>query len=284
MTRKALGKGLDALLPTVPLEGLSSPDTAALRQLDIERIKPNAYQPRIRFEQESLDQLADSIRSNGVLQPIVVRPTSDAYEIIAGERRWRAAQRAGLHRLPALIQSVSNQEMVQLALIENLQRDDLSAIEEAHAFQLLIDEFQLTQEEVAQRVSRSRSAIANTLRLLKLPKRLQEYVLSGDLSMGHARAILPLPPSDQIELAALTIARGLSVRDVERRAKSLLQPEPPKPATRKDPNVRQAEERLEDRWQTKVEIRRRGRSGQILIHFTDEDELDRLFSALTEET
>ncbi|HSR49225.1 MAG TPA: ParB/RepB/Spo0J family partition protein [Acidobacteriota bacterium] len=275
--RKALGKGLDALLPSKPSSaGGSSP----LQQLPIEKIKPNAYQPRSHFSAEALDELASSIRENGLLQPIVVRPADDGYELIAGERRWRASQRAGLHRIPALIQTVSDQSMVELALVENIQREELSPIEEATAYQLLIDDFGLTQEDVAQRVSRSRSSVANTLRLLKLPQKVQEAVSAGRLSMGHARALLPLNRARQLDLAALIEKRGLSVRQVEKRVQQMLKPPQEKPPRRKDPNIRAAEESLEDRWQAKVEIRSRGPAGQIVIHYHDEEDLNRLYSMM----
>ena len=277
MKRKALGKGLDALLP-------QTSDSGALVQIDIDRIHPNPLQPRLRFEPEKLDELAASIRDKGVLQPIVVRPTETGYEIIAGERRWRACQRAALHQIPAIVQDVSDQDMVELALIENIQRDDLSPIEEAQAYQLMVEQFGLTQEQVAARVARSRTAVTNTLRLLQLPKALQELVINRDLTMGHARALIPLDPSDQLELARLVVARGLSVRDTEQRAQRLLEPNSrSRRKSSKDPNIKSAEERLEERWKTKVEIRQRGKRGQIVLHFNSPDELDRLFENLIQD-
>ncbi|HSR69081.1 MAG TPA: ParB/RepB/Spo0J family partition protein [Acidobacteriota bacterium] len=274
--RKALGKGLDALLPAKSAQEPDSP----LQQIPVERIKPNAFQPRNHFSAEALDELASSITEKGLLQPIVVRPLEDGYELIAGERRWRASQRAGLHRIPALIQDVSDQSMVELALVENIQREELSPIEEANAYQLLIEDFGLTQEQVAQRVSRSRSAVANMLRLLKLPKAIQQEVSAGILSMGHARALLPLPRNRQLELAKLIRKKGLSVRDVERRVQKLLQPSQQKAPAGKDPNIRAAEETLEDHWQTKVEIHGRGKSGHIRLHYHSEEDLNRLYSRL----
>ena len=277
MKRKALGKGLDALLP-------QTSDSGALVQIDIDRIHPNPLQPRLRFEPEKLDELAASIRDKGVLQPIVVRPTETGYEIIAGERRWRACQRAALHQIPAIVQDVSDQDMVELALIENIQRDDLSPIEEAQAYQLMVEQFGLTQEQVAARVARSRTAVTNTLRLLQLPKAIQELVINRDLTMGHARALIPLDPSDQLELARLVVARGLSVRDTEQRAQRLLEPNSrSRRKSSKDPNIKSAEERLEERWKTKVEIRQRGKRGQIVLHFNSPDELDRLFENLIQD-
>lgn len=272
--RQALGRGLDALLPAQP----SSP--SGLQQIPLERIQPNAYQPRVRFSAESLQQLAESIRQNGILQPIVVRPVEGNFEIVAGERRWRAAQQAGLERLPALIQTVSDQQMVELALIENIQRDDLSPIEEAQAYQLLLDEFALTQEDIASRVSRSRSAVANTLRLLRLPREVQEMLLGSQLSMGHARALLPLSRGQQVTLAQVAVARGLSVRELERRVKKLLNPAPRTVSRPIDPNLLDAQERLEEHCQARVEIRQRGNKGHIRIHFHSPEELERLYNML----
>ena len=278
MTRQALGKGLDALLPRGRSVG------ASLLEVDVELIRPNALQPRALFDPEQLEELADSIRINGLLQPIVLRQKGAAtYEIIAGERRWRAAQKAGLQKVPALIHNVSDQKMLELALVENIQRADLSAIEEAHAYQLLLDQFDLTQEQVAERVGRSRAAVANTLRLLRLPSSLQKEVISGNLSMGHARALIPLPPKAQQQLARLILQQGLSVRQTEHRARTLLEPAGPRVVSRPDPNLRAAAERLEVRWKTRVEIRQRGSRGQILLHFASQEELDRIFDGLLDE-
>lgn len=274
MKRKALGKGLDALLP-------QAADRTSLLQLDVDRVQPNPLQPRIRFESGSLDELAASIREKGVLQPIVVRPTETGYEIIAGERRWRACQRAGVHQIPAIVLDVSDRELIELALIENIQRDDLSPIEEAQAYQLMAEQFGLTQEEIASRVGRSRVAVTNTLRLLQLPKSIQDLVIDDQLSMGHARALIPLPPREQLDLARAVIAAGLSVRDTERRAQRLLKSaSAPTPPRVKDPNLRAAEDRLERSWRTRVEIRRRGAVGTIVLHFHSPEELDRIFEAL----
>lgn len=273
MKRQVLGKGLEALLPKVRTE-------TALLEIDIDRIAPNEYQPRLQFAQDKLDELAASIAENGVLQPVVVRRRGDAYELIAGERRWRAAQKAGLKRIPALVQDVSEEKMVELALVENIQRDDLSPLEEAHAYQLLVENFTMTQEEVARRVGRSRTAVTNTLRLLRLPKPLQQALLSGELSMGHARALLPLPANQQLALARQIVARGLSVREVERRVQRLqTHPVSAAPATT-DPNVRAAEQKLEERWKTRVDIRRRGQAGQIRLYFHSHEELERLYEGL----
>ena len=273
MTRQALGKGLDVLLPQSPAPA------SALIELQLDRIQPNPLQPRMQFEPEKLQELAASIKENGVLQPIVVRPSGGGYEIVVGERRWRAAQQVNLERIPAIVQQVSDEKMLELALVENIQRDDLSPIEEGQAYQLLADQFALTHEEIAQRVGRSRTAITNSLRLLRLPRLIQEKVMSEEMSMGHARALIPLSRKDQLHLAEQIITRGLSVRQTEQRAQLCL--DPPKPrTTTKDPNIRAAEQKLEERWKTRVEIRRRGQRGQIILHFHSPDDLERLYQDL----
>ena len=271
MKRKALGRGLDALIPTSSGVGL--------RHLNLHQIRPNPYQPRAQFEPSKLEELAQSIRSNGVIQPIVVRPVDNHFELVAGERRWRAAERAGLDTIPALVQSLSNEKVLELALIENIQRADLSPIEEANAYQLLVDEFSLSQQAVAQRVGRSRSSVANTLRLLKLSNKIQRLVIEGQLSGGHARALLPLPAAKQRVLARQAIAQGWSVRQMENRVRALLQRKE-SAAPRQDPNVAAATRQLEAAWQTRVRIEKRRRGGQIVFHYASEEELQRLFSDL----
>jgi len=271
MKRKALGKGLDVLLP-------ERSNLTSLVSIDIEQIKPNPMQPRINFEPDKLKDLVESIRNRGVIQPIVVRRSGDEYELVAGERRWRAAQQAGLHRIPAIVQDASDREMIELALIENIQRDDLSAIEEAKAYEIMASHFSMTQADIADRVGRSRSAVTNTLRLLSLPSEIQDMVVKGLLSMGHARCLIPLPPGRQLSLAKRIIERDLSVRETERIAGRIL--EPGKKVVRKrkkDPNVAAAEKELGEKWKTKVEIFQRGSKGRIIFHFNSEEELDRLF-------
>lgn len=271
MKRKALGKGLDALIPT--------PSGVGLRHLNLHQIRPNPYQPRAQFEPAKLEQLAQSIRSNGVIQPIVVRPVDNHFQLVAGERRWRAAERAGLSTIPALVHSLSNQKALELSLIENIQRADLSAIEEANAYRLLLEEFSLSQQAIAQRVGRSRSSVANTLRLLRLADSVQRLVIEGQLSGGHARALLPLPAKKQQVLAQQAIAQGWSVRQIERRVRALLQRQKGV-ARRVDPNVAAAAQQLEVAWQTPVRIEKRRRGGQIIFHYASEEELEGLFSHL----
>jgi ParB family chromosome partitioning protein len=278
MKRQALGKGLDVLLPQPALaSGVTS--VSALLELKLDQVHPNALQPRLAFEPGKLDELAVSIKENGVIQPIVVRRSAGSYEIIAGERRWRAAQKAELTRIPAIVQDVSDEKMLEMALVENIQRDELSPIEEAHAYQLLIDQFGLTQERVAQRVGRSRTAITNTLRLLQLPSAIQRDVVHGRLSMGHARALIPLPQKDQLLLAQQIIELGLSVRDTERRVQRLQKPPKP-PAAGKDPDLLAAERQLEERWKTRAEIQLRKGRGRIALFFHSQEELDHLYQAL----
>ena len=273
MRRQALGKGLDVLLPQSPAP------VATLIELDLDQIQPNPLQPRLQFKPEKLQELAASIKENGVIQPIVVRASGGGYEIVVGERRWRAAQQVGLERIPAIVQHVSDEKMLELALVENIQRDELSPIEEGQAYQLLADQFALTHEEIAQRVGRSRTAVTNSLRLLRLPSLIQEKVMNEEMSMGHARALIPLSRKDQLQLAKQIIARGLSVRETERRAQLCL--DPPKPRTpTTDPNLRAAEQKLEERWKTRVEIRRQGQRGQIILHFHSPDDLERLYQDL----
>ncbi len=273
MKRQALGKGLDVLLPQNPAPA------AALIELDLDQIQPNPLQPRLQFEPGKLQELAASIKENGVLQPIIVRASGGSYEIVVGERRWRAARQASLERIPAIVQHVSDEKMLELALVENIQRDELSPIEEGQAYQLLSDQFGLTHEEIAQRVGRSRAAVTNSLRLLRLPSFIQEKVMNEEMSMGHARALIPLSRRDQLRLAEQVIARDLSVRQTERRAQLCLNPPKPRTPTT-DPNIQAAEQKLEERWKTRVEIRRRGQRGQIILHFHSPDDLERLYQDL----
>ena len=273
MKRQALGKGLDVLLPQSPIPA------ASLTELDLDQIQPNPLQPRIRFEPGKLQELAASIKENGVLQPIVVRASGGGYEIVVGERRWRAAQQVGLARIPAIVQHVSDEKMLELALVENIQRDELSPIEEGQAYQLLAEQFALTHEKIAKRVGRSRTAVTNSLRLLRLPRLIQEKVMNKEISMGHARALIPLFRKDQLHLAEEITSRGLSVRETERRAQLCLNP--PKARTSiKDPNIQAAEQKLEERWKTRVEIKRRGKQGKIILHFHSPDDLERLYQDL----
>jgi ParB family chromosome partitioning protein len=272
--RKALGKGLSALLPE-PTSGSAGRPT----EVALDRLEPNPYQPRSSMDPARLAELSASIRESGLVQPILVRPRGERFQIIAGERRWRAAQAAGLTTIPVTVREVPDAQVLELALVENVQREELTALEEAQAFARLQSEFHLTQEEIARRVGRERSTIANTLRLLRLPRELRELVSEGRLDAGHARALLALDRAEeQVALGQEAARRGLSVREVERRV--ALARAPRAPGVRKDANTRAAEERLRSSLGTRVEIARRGRGGTLRIAFASESELQRLFELL----
>ncbi|PYS21027.1 MAG: chromosome partitioning protein ParB [Acidobacteria bacterium] len=276
--RKALGRGLSALLGTPDLE------TDQLREIDIERILPNAHQPRRDFDEESLNELANSIRAHGVVQPIVVRPLPDAFfQLIAGERRWRAAQRAGLMRIPAVVRETGEHAALEIALVENLQREDLNPMEEAQAYERLIVQFGLTQEEVARRVGKNRATIANMLRLLKLPPEVQQWLRENRLSTGHAKALLSLSDLSGILDTAKKIIQGnYSVRQAEMlvsrcATKGSDRDGPANGAEVLDPNVKAAIHALEQALGTKVSIQENGGRGKIEIHFYSSEEMNRLY-------
>lgn len=279
--RPALGKGLSALIPDVP-EARALP-----LEVDVDRILPNEHQPRHRFEDARLDELAQSIRTNGVIQPIVVRKAGDGYRIIAGERRWRAAQRAGLTRVPVVIKedvSGADARLLEMALVENLQREDLNPIEEAAAYEKLSADFRMTQEQIAAAVGKDRASVANHLRLLKLPAEVRNEVADGRLSMGHARALLGVSDeAGQLRVARDVIARGLSVRETEAAVKRLSQgsARPAAPSRQSDVHTRAAEERLRMALGVRVRIQRKGKGGRLEIDFGSEDELQRLYEHLT---
>jgi len=278
--RKALGRGLSALL------GTPEQESEELREIDINRILPNAQQPRKNFDEDGLNELADSIRTHGVIQPIVVRPLPDSFfQIIAGERRWRASQRAGLLRMPAVIREVGTESSLEIALIENLQREDLNPIEEAQAFEKLIVDLGLTQEEVANRVGKSRATITNTLRLLRLPPEVQAWISENKLSTGHAKALLSLPEPGAILDAARKIMQGtLSVRQAEALVSRSLKGDPKKDSAENgtvlDPNVTAAIHALELALGTKVTIQENGGKGRIELHFFSFEEMNRLYEGL----
>ena len=291
--RPALGNGLSALIPDSPAP---APPASGVVELDIDRLSPNDYQPRLQIDDARLDELAASIKANGVIQPIIVRQTSEGYRIIAGERRWRAARRAGLTRVPVVVKELSGdqaqQKVLEMALIENIQREDLNAIEEAKAYRRLVDEFTMTQEAVAAAVGKDRATVANTLRLLKLPAEVQGDVAAGAISMGHARALLALPgDNSQLHLAREVKTRGLSVRETEALVKRVLEGGEiiPAPSSRTtgasapaDVHTRAAEDKLKLLLGTRVRIKRKAKGGRIEIDFGNESELIRIFEALTE--
>ena len=277
--RPALGRGLSALIPEVPPP---APRTDAPTEVDLDLIEPNRHQPRRIMDDAKLEELAQSIRGSGIIQPIVVRRRGEgAYEIVAGERRWRAAQRAGLLKVPVVVRDVPDDKRLELALIENVQREDLNPIEEARAYKRLADEFGLTQEETARAVGKDRATVANYQRLLALAAEVQADVAAGALSMGHARALVALPDAAAQRRAARDVrTRGLSVRETELLVKRRLAPPAPPPSG-PDPHTKAAAERLRVALGTGVEIVRRRRGGRIEIHFRSEEELQRLFEQLT---
>jgi ParB family chromosome partitioning protein len=274
MAREALGRGLRALL-----EGTEAAGEAELLQLPVSQVHPNPYQPRQHFDPERLQELATSLQAQGLLQPIVVRRQQGGFELIAGERRWRAAQMAGLETIPALVKRASNEEVLGLALLENLQREDLNPLEEARAYQRLQTEFQLRQEDVARYVGKDRSSIANALRLLKLPQVLQEDLEAGQLTMGHARALLALESEEeQLRLRDQILAAGLSVRETEAHIRTLKRSAPDGRA--KPSHFVVIEAALQQHFGTRVAIRPGRKHGKIEITYTGEDDLHRLLMLL----
>lgn len=271
--KRGLGRGLDSLL---------RPDES-VRSVETGRLRPNRFQPRVQFLDDGLEELAASIRAQGVIQPLVVRPEADGgYTIIAGERRWRAAQRAGLARVPVVIREVAgDRELLELALVENLQRADLNPVEEAEAFRSLHETFGQTQEEIALRVGRSRAAVSNVLRLLRLAPEILDLLRAGQLSAGQARPLLAVDSEErQLALARRTAREGLSARQVEHLVQGGERRS--RPAPEPEANAAAAAERLTQRLQAKVEIARRGKGGTVRIHFHTEEELMRLFDLLME--
>lgn len=284
--KKRLGRGLGSLIGNVQeaTEPTEQELASALQQLPVDQIQRGEYQPRKHFDEAALNELAESIRAQGVVQPIVVRREGNHYELIAGERRWRAAQIAGLDSIPAVIKDIDSQAAAAIALIENIQREDLNPLEEAMALQRLIDEFELTHMQVAEAVGRSRVAVSNLLRLLELAEPVKELVNKGLLSMGHARALLSLPKEDQPELARVVVHRGLSVRETEALVKKTLAPKPPVAKNTPDPDIQRLEQRISESLCAQVKIKpgKKG-AGQLVIHFHNNDELDGILGHLIQE-
>lgn len=292
--RSGLGRGLDALIPG----SADAPDTPdgpvgpGLAQLPVGDIAPNPHQPRAHFDEENLASLAASVRELGVLQPILVRPVDGGYELIAGERRWRAARRAGLTHVPAVVRTVDDAASLEQAVVENLHRQDLNPLEEAGAYQQLIEDFGLTQEEVARRVGRSRSAVANILRLFQLPPAVQRLVRDGQITAGHARALLASPDrAFQEALARRCLEKGLTVRDVEEAVRvrhSEGEPAPaappPSPGTSRPAGLLELEGLLSDRLDTRVSVSMGSKRGKVVIEFADVEDLERIYRILTDPT
>jgi ParB family chromosome partitioning protein len=285
--RGGLGKGLGALIPTGP----GAEATGGLREIDTASVRPNPYQPRERFDEEQLNELTESIREVGILQPVLVRPIGDEFELIAGERRWRAARRLGIGRMPALVRESDDVAVLEQALVENVHRADLNALEEAAAYQQLIEDFSLTHEAVASRVGRSRTAVTNMLRLLQLPPSVQKHVRDGALSMGHARALLGTPDRAlQERLAGQAVREGWSVRAVEEAVRG------PAPsgnrrgsavdaasATKalRPPGLTELEGLLGDHLETRVAITMGAKRGKITIEFSDLEDLERIYKTIS---
>ena len=286
MKKKRLGRGLSSLIGNIDdVTRVSEQDhRSGLIQLDIDRIQRGRYQPRQHFDQQSLQELADSIHSQGIIQPIVVRPEGNHFELIAGERRWRAAQIAGLQKIPAVIRDIDGKSAAAIALIENIQREDLNPLEEAQALMHLIDEFDLTHQQVADSVGRSRASVSNLLRLLDLADPVKDQINQGLLDMGHARALLGLIRHDQIEVANIIVNRGLSVRETEALVKQRLKPSVSKQSTssESDPDTKRLETRISEKLGAGVKIKsgKQG-SGQLIISFHNSDELDGILQHLS---
>lgn len=287
--RGGLGKGLGALIPPGGGETHLAAAGSGIQELPIGIIRPNPYQPREQFDEETLSRLADSIREVGLLQPVLVRPADDGYELIAGERRWRAARRAGMQSIPALVRATDEASTLEHALVENLQREGLNALEEAAAYQQLIEDFDLTHEQVAARVGRSRATITNTLRLLQLPPAIQRLLREGQLSMGHARALLSTPDrAFQEHLAKRAVSEGLSVRAVEdairhhgEEGESAV-PRPASATRLRPPGLLELEELLGDHLETRVRVTMGAKRGRLTIEFSDLEDLERIYRLMTE--
>ena len=304
MPRNALGKGLSALIrepelpsaapqpspaiPVTPSGAAAAPARAveaagAVLQVDIDLIEPSPYQPRTRFAQAALEELAQSIRSTGIIQPLVVRRRGQRYQLLAGERRWRAAQLSGMHRVPAVIQDVPDEKALEITLVENLQREDLNAIEQAHAFERLIDEFHLTQEEAAARTGKDRVTVANALRLLKLEPSIRELVEEGRVSAGHARALLSIDDVNlRLHLARRAAKGSLTVRQIERLATRTKRRTTQSAPVSLDPNTRAALDELQRVLGTRVTINpcSKQRPGQLIVEYYNDGDLDRLYQII----
>jgi ParB family transcriptional regulator, chromosome partitioning protein len=286
MSRKALGRGLSALLGEVTEKA----STEELLEIDLDLIKPSSEQPRTTFTEEKLEELTQSIRVNGVVQPIIVRRKNSHFELVAGERRWRAAQRAGLQKIPAVVKNVSDEKLLELALVENIQRQELNAIEEAKAYRKLVDSVGLTQEMIADRVGKNRTVVTTFLRLLKLPNDIQKLVEEEKISAGHGRALLMIDDVDaQRRIAKTIVEMSLSVRETEKAIKRIGKAKPEavegkEVTTKVDANVKAAETKLRRYFGTNVHIiqDKRGTSGKIEIEFYGETDLDRIYSLILE--
>jgi ParB family transcriptional regulator, chromosome partitioning protein len=281
MNRKALGKGINALIPNFEMGVPETTEEGMIQSRDllIDEISPNRFQPRKYFEDDKLEELVTSISENGILQPVVVQKAVNGYELIVGERRWRASKKVGLKKIPAVIREVSDAQALELAIIENIHRQDLNPIEEAEAYARLANNFALTQEMIAKKVGKSRTAVANILRLLKLPRSIKEDIISGKLSMGHARALLGLEEARQAQALCKEIFKeDLTVRQTESRVNRLKQPAPTKPALPAAKNIfiKDLEKELERKLGTKVEISPKKTGGKLVVTYYSADDLERI--------
>lgn len=275
MIKKGLGKGLGALIAA------DENDAGGVRELKINEIEPNTNQPRKSFDDEKLQQLADSIKKHGIVQPIIVKKENDTYRIVAGERRWRAARLAGLSTVPVIIKELSNRQVMEVALIENLQREDLNPVEEAEAYERLMKEYDMTQEEISNTVGKSRPAIANSLRLLNLTEKVKEYLIRGDLTSGHARALLAIEDKEIQEKAAKEIIeKKFNVRDTEKLVKRYLTKRIDRTPKKLNEELIEIEERFKDIFGTKVKLVDNNKKGKIMIEYYSTEELDRIIELI----
>jgi ParB family chromosome partitioning protein len=289
--RKALGRGLDTLLPAargiqaaITGQAPQQPAGEAVRELPVELIDRNPYQTRTHFDETALNELADSIKVSGVIQPITVRQHAGRFQLITGERRWLASQRAGKTTVPAIVRQVSNEQAMEITIIENLQREDLNPVEQARAYERLAREFSLTQEQMAQRTGKDRSSVSNFLRLLKLPEEVLTLVESAKLSFGHAKALMGLDsPEAVLRLAKQAVQLSMSVRQVEGSVYNLMHPQPAPPKAERvlDPNVREAEQQLQRSLGLRVQIQDKNGKGKIVLEYKSLEDFDRVLEALT---
>lgn len=280
MQKQALGKGLGALIPDLSALGDKERKALGIHEIELDKIVPNEYQPRKTFHDDGLKELAASIKEHGVIQPVIVHRIGSNYGLIAGERRWRASRLAGLKTIPALVKEATKREIIEQALIENIQREDLNPLEAAEAYKRLQDEFKLTQEDLAKRVGKERSTIANFLRVLGLPKEVKHDLAAGAISMGHAKALLSLERvRDQIQAAAMIVKKGLSVREAEALAGRLKNP-PKEKKARQSHELKAVEEKLRKSLGTKVSIAPKARGGRIVIEYYSAEELDRILEKI----
>jgi ParB family chromosome partitioning protein len=280
MQKQALGKGLGALIPDLSALDDKEKKALGINEIELDKIVPNEYQPRKVFNDEKMKELAASIKEQGVIQPVIVHRASGGYQLIAGERRWRASRLAGLKTIPALVKEATKREFLEMALIENIQREDLNPLEAAEAYKRLQDEFKLTQEDLAKRVGKERSTVTNFLRLLGLPKEIKQELATGTLSMGHAKALLSLERvRDQMQVAVMIVKKGLSVREAEALAARLKNP-PKEKKARLSHELKSVEEKLKKTLGTKVNIIAKSKGGRIVIEYYSAEELDRIIDKI----